>query len=379
VVALSNPPRSVKSRSAIVASSIIRPSVAPSAFGASGGFDGFVGVDVSKPVLDVHLSGVRASLGGGGGAEAAALRFTNDAGGIAALIARLGGLPASTPATGTAAATASAPAAACCAVRLVVLEATGGYEDALLAALLAAGVPVARANPLRVRRFAEGRGHFAKTDRIDARVLADYARLNGDRLHPAAMLSDNMRMLRELVARRRQLVEQCVANRNQLEHATLAAVRKSVQRTVTHLKEEVEAVEAEIQAIIDADPPLLARQAKLESVQGIGPRVARVIVSEFPELGRIGRAQAAALVGVAPFNDDSGTHTGARSIRGGRHTVRAAIYMATLVATRHNPVIRDHYQHLLGRGKPKKVALVACMRKMVNHLTTLLAEPAGDA
>ena len=114
------------------------------------------------------------------------------------------------------------------------------------------------------------------------------------------------------------------------------AICKSVQRTVTHLKEEVEAVEAEIQAIIDADPPLLARQAKLESVQGIGPRVARVIVSEFPELGRIGRAQAAALVGVAPFNDDSGTHTGARSIRGGRHTVRAAIYMATLVATRQS-------------------------------------------
>jgi transposase len=182
-------------------------------------------------------------------------------------------------------------------------------------------------------------------------------------------------MLRQLVARRRQLVEQCVANRNQLEHATVPAVRASVGRTVKHLREEVAAVEALIQAAIDAEPDLLARQQTLETVVGIGARVARVLVSELPELGRIGRAQVAALVGVAPFNDDSGGRAGARSIRGGRHTVRSALYMATLVAARHNPVIRDHYKHLQARGKPKKLALVACMRKMLNHLTTLLAEP----
>jgi transposase len=140
---------------------------------------------------------------------------------------------------------------------------------------------------------------------------------------------------------------------------------------------EVEAVEAAIQRVIDADPELVARRAKLESVKGIGPRVARVLVSEMPELGRIGRAEAAAPVGVAPSNDDSGGRGGGRHIRGGRPTVRAALYMAALVATRHSPVVRDHYRQLLARGKPKKVALVACMHKMLNHLTSLLAGPKG--
>jgi transposase len=339
VVAQLVPPAAVSSPLAPAAAAAAAPPA---------GFDGFVGVDVCKPHLDVHL--------GGCARPDAAPRFANDAAGVAALVGRLRGL--------------ASPA-----VRLVVLEATGGYEDPLLHALVAAGVPVARANPLRVRRFAESRGQFAKTDPIDARVLADYARLNGDRLHPAAAAGEDTRALRELVARRRQLVEQSVANRNQREHAASAAVRASVDRTVRHLAEEVAAVEAAIQALVDADPELLARQRKLESVTGIGPRVARVLVSELPELGRVGRAAAAALVGVAPFNDDSGGRNGGRHIRGGRPTVRAALYMAALVATRHNPVIRAHYRQLLARGKPKKVALVACMRKLVNHLTTLLAEP----
>lgn len=307
-------------------------------------FNGFVGVDVSKPGLDI-------CLGGG----AAPFNLDNTAAGIASLIKRLKAQPV--------------------AARLVVVEATGGYENKLLEALLIAEIPVARVNPQRPRCFAESRGVHAKTDPIDARILADFARFNEDLLHQAALVSENMTMLRALVARRRQLVEQCVINQNQREHATLAAVRDSVNRMVKLLRAEVVAVELLIQAAIDSDPALMARQEKLETVKGIGKRVARVIVSEMPELGIIGRAQAAALVGVAPFNDDSGKRNGTRSIRGGRCTVRAAIYMATLVASRYNPVIKAHYQHLLSRGKPKKVALVACMRKMINHLTVLLAEP----
>jgi transposase len=221
---------------------------------------------------------------------------------------------------------------------------------------------------------------LAKTDRIDAAVLADFGHKHADALRPLAAPGDNaavllmLRDLRELVARRRQLVDQCVANRCQREHATLPAVRRSVDRTVKHLSAEVKAVEAEVQRLIDADAGLAARQKALLAVPGIGPRVSRVLVSELPELGGLDRRRIAALVGVAPLNDDSGARAGARHIRGGRATVRAALYMATLVATRHDPVIRDHYRRLRAAGKPKKVALVACMRKRLNYLTSLLSK-----
>jgi transposase len=258
--------------------------------------------------------------------------------------------------------------------KLVVIEATGGYERRLVEGLLDGGVPVALVNPLRVRRFAQSRGVLAKTDKIDAAVLADFGRANGDALRPLRRLGDNARVLKELTARRRQLVEQCVANKSQREHATAPAVRRSVDRTIKHLCKEIQTVEAEIQELIDADAALAQRQKKLLAVTGIGLRVSRVLVSELPELGVIDRRQIAALVGVAPFNDDSGTHAGRRHIRGGRATVRAALYMATLVATRHDPVITEHYRRLLANGKPRKVALVACMRKRLNYLTSLLSE-----
>lgn len=181
-------------------------------------------------------------------------------------------------------------------------------------------------------------------------------------------------MLRELTTRRRQLVEQTVASKSQLEHVTLPALRESIDRTIKHLCAEILEIETLIQDRIDNDPDLKARQTKLLDVKGIGPRVSRVLVSEMPELGRIDKRKAAALIGVAPFNDDSGTHTGQRRIQGGRATVRTALYMATLVAARHDPVIKARYEHLKSRGKPKKVALVACMRTMVNYLTAVLAE-----
>lgn len=258
--------------------------------------------------------------------------------------------------------------------RLIALEATGGYERTLLHALIDARLPVVRLNPLRVRRFAQSRGILAKTDAIDARVIADFARHNADQLSPMRPVSENARMLRELTTRRRQLVEQTVASKSQREHVTLAALRHSIDRTIKHLCVEIREVERLIQERIDADADLKGRQARLLAVKGIGPRVSRVLVSELPELGRIDKRKAAALVGVAPFNDDSGKHVGRRTIQGGRAAVRAALYMATLVATRHDPVIKARYEHLKARGKPKKVALVACMRTMVNYLTAVLAE-----
>lgn len=301
----------------------------------------FVGVDVSKARLDVCLGDGSAPLSAG-----------NDRRGVASLVGRLRRRP----------------------VGLLALEATGGYERPLLRGLLGAGVPVVRVNPLRVRRFAQSRGVLAKTDRLDASVLADFARANAAALRPERPAGENAGMLRELTARRRQLVEQCTANKCQAEHATLKAVRDSVRRTVAHLREEIALVEAEIQRLIDADAALASRQRRLLAVKGIGPRVSRVLVSELPELGSLDRRRIAALVGVAPFNDDSGGRSGARHIRGGRATVRAALYMATLVAVRHDPVMHGHYQRLKAAGKPKKVALVACMRKKLNHLTSLLRE-----
>ena len=301
----------------------------------------FVGVDVSKGRLDVCL-----------GDGSAPLPLPNDRRGVGALVRRLRRRP----------------------VALVALESTGGYERALVRALLRARVPVARVNPLRVRRFAQSRGVLAKADPLDASVLSDFARANADALRPLQPPGENAEMLRELTARRRQLVEQCVANRGQREHATLKAVRDSVDRTVKHLRGEIALLEAEIQRLIDADAALAARQKKLLSVKGVGRRVSAVLVSELPELGELDRRKIAALVGVAPFNDDSGGRSGPRHIRGGRGTVRAALYMATLVAARHDPVMRQHYQRLKAAGKPKKVALVACMRKKLNHLTSLLKD-----
>jgi len=258
--------------------------------------------------------------------------------------------------------------------KLIAMEATGGYERSLMHALIDARLPVVRLNPLRVRRFAQSRGLLAKTDRIDACVIADFARLNADRLSPMQPIGETACMLRELTTRRRQLVEQTVASKSQLEHVTLKPIRQSIDRTIKHLCKEIHQIESLIQELIDNDAALQTRQQKLLAVKGIGPRVSRVLVSELPELGQLGRRQIAALVGVAPFNDDSGSHAGQRRIQGGRATVRAALYMATLVAVRHDPILKARYDHLKQRGKPKKLALVACMRSMLNYLTSILAD-----
>lgn len=301
-----------------------------------------VGIDVSKHHLDVYVHPLDQSW-----------RVDNSAAGLAALRQRLQPWP----------------------LYRIAVESTGGYERDLLRMLLEAEAPVALVNPRPVRAFARGLNQLAKTDRLDARVLALYAHHAQPRL--ADRHGPEIDSLRELVARRRQLVEALTVQRNQREHARLDAVGESIDRTIQHLRVELLGIEALVQQIIDAHPELQRRYRLMQTIIGVGPATARVLVSELPELGQRDRRQLAALAGVAPFNDDSGRHQGPRHIRGGRPTVRCALYMAALVAARRDPIVRDYYQGLRRRGKPAKVALVACMRKILNHLNALLTAPKG--
>jgi transposase len=301
-----------------------------------------VGIDVSKHHLDVYVHPLNQSL-----------RVDNTTEGLAQLHQHLQPLP----------------------LYRVAVESTGGYERDLMLMLLEAHAPVALVNPRPVRDFARGLNQLAKTDRLDARVLALYAHHAQPR--PATLVEPALQNLRDLVARRRQLVEAVTVQRNQREHARLEAVRESIDRTTQHLRIELLAIEGLIQQIIDAQPDMQRRYRTMQTVIGVGPATARVLVSELPELGHRDRRQLAALVGVAPFNDDSGRHQGPRHIRGGRPNVRCALYMAALTAVRRDPIVRAYYQGLRQRGKPAKVALVACMRKMLNHLNALLTATQG--
>lgn len=305
---------------------------------ASGGAGVCVGIDVSKSHLDVYLHPSSQSL-----------RVENSTEGLAHLHQWLHPLP----------------------LHHIAIESTGGYEQDVLSMLLEAGAPVSLVNPRPVRHFALGLNLLAKTDRIDARVLALYAEHVRPRL--AVPIPSDVQELRELVARRGQLVEQLTVQKNQRGHAHLEAVRDSMERTIRHLRTELLAIESLIQQIIDTHPEMQQRCRLLQSVIGVGPVTARVLVSELPELGHRDRRPLAALVGIAPFNQDSGQWQGPRHIRGGRATVRCALYMAAVSAARHNPVVRDYYRRLRERGKPAKVALVACMHKILNHLNALMA------
>lgn len=256
--------------------------------------------------------------------------------------------------------------------RLIVIESTGGYERKLLHALMNARLPVAHVNPKPVRHFARVLNLLAKTDRLDARVLALYGQLVNPQ--PIADSTQQQDDLRELIARRRQLVGDLVRQRNHREHATHAVVRESVRRMTAALHAELEAVETEVQRLIDADASRQHRYDKLLTVKGVGPATARVLVTELPELGHTDRKKITALAGLAPVADDSGSRQGPRHIQGGRAAVRCALYMAALVASRHNPVIRDYYTRLKAAGKPKKVALVAAMHKLLLHLNSILTE-----
>lgn len=254
--------------------------------------------------------------------------------------------------------------------RVVVIEATGGYERAIVAAAAAARLPVAVVNPRQVRAFAQALGRTAKTDAIDATVLA----LFGARVQPAVrpVADAETQALAALVARRRQLLEMLHAERQRLDQAPTPAVRRNLRQHVRWLERRIADVDDEIGGAIERSPVWRVHENLLRSVPGVGPIVARTLLADLPELGTLDRRAIAALVGVAPFNRDSGRWRGQRRIRGGRAPVRAALYMAALVAMRHNAVLRAFYAHLRAAGKPAKVALVAVMRKLLTILNAMV-------
>jgi transposase len=255
--------------------------------------------------------------------------------------------------------------------QVVVLEASGGYEAPVVAAMAVAGLPVAVVNPRHVRAFARASGRLAKTDRIDAQVLAAFGAVMQPVVRPVpdAALAD----LRALVSRRQQLLEMLGAERNRHRLAR-KAVRGSVATVMRTLEKALHRLDDDLAQQIAASPHWQAQADLLQSVPGVGPVTARTLLAHLPELGHVDRQPLAALIGVAPYNCDSGHRRGTRAIWGGRPDVRRPLYMATVVATRHNPVIRAFYQRLCTAGKPRKVALVAAMRKLATLLNAMLRD-----
>jgi transposase len=254
---------------------------------------------------------------------------------------------------------------------LVVLEATGGYQVPILASLLAAGIPAVAVNPRQARDFARAVGLLEKTDAVDARMLARFAASVRPevRIRPANAPDD---AFNELLARRRQIIEMLGAERNRLAQARSKKVIRDVKAHVDWLKKRLRDVDKELDSEITKHPNWDARMELIESAKGVGRVTAMTLLSAVPELGMLGRKAIAKLVGVAPLADDSGKQRGKRSIWGGRSEVRAVLYMAALTATKRNPVIRDFYQQLLKRGKEKKLAIVACMRKLLVILNAMV-------
>ncbi len=255
---------------------------------------------------------------------------------------------------------------------LVVLEATGGYETPIAAACAGAGLPVAVVNPRQVRAFAQALGRTAKTDAIDATVLA----LFGARVQPAAraMPDAATQALAALVARRRQLLDMLGAEQRRLLQATTTPVRRDLRTHIRWLERRLADVDDDLTGAIQASAVWRVQDDLLQSVPGIGPTTARTLLAELPELGQLDRRRIAALVGVAPFNRDSGQWRGRRTIWGGRASVRRTLYMAALVASRHNPLLRAFYQRLRHAGKAPKVALVAVMRKLLTIVNAMLRD-----
>jgi transposase len=252
---------------------------------------------------------------------------------------------------------------------LVVLEATGGLELPLVGDLLSAQLPVVVVNPRQVRDFAKALGKLAKTDALDARVLAQFGEATKPQIRPLA--DAQTQELQAVVARRRQLVGMLTAEKNRLRTAT-PRVQPQLQEHIQWLQRHLEEVDQDLRDLIRSSPAWRTKEKLLRSTPGVGPVLSSTLVAQVPELGQLDRRQVSALVGVAPFNRDSGTLRGKRTVWGGRSSVRATLYMATLVATRFNPVIKAFYQRLLEAGKPKKVALTACMRKLLTILNSMV-------
>jgi transposase len=297
----------------------------------------FVGIDVSKDRLDVH---VRPS-----GRAFAVMR--NDKG-LALLIGDLRDL----------------------APDLIVLEATGGFEITVAAALAAAGLPLAVVNPRQIRDFARATGRLAKTDALDAEVIALFA--ERIRPEPRPIADADSQALGELVARRRQVVEMIGMESNRLRQARTPRVQRTISATLKTLQAQLAELDHEINDTVRGSPVWRATDDLLTSVPGVGDVTARTLIADLPELGQLDRRRIAALVGLAPVNRDSGQMRGRRAIAGGRTVVRNVLYMATLAAVRWNPVIKQHYESLVERGRPKKVALVACMRRLLGILNAII-------
>jgi transposase len=299
----------------------------------------FVGIDVGRDRLDVHIR-----------PEGRHFVVANDAAGLAELVARLEPDPPT----------------------LIVLEASGGYERPAAVALLERGLAVAVVNPRQTRKFAQALGQLAKTDKIDAAVLAHFA----EAIRPAArvVVDGTTQQLQTLLARRRQLVVMKNAEKQRLGKAADPLARRSFKAVITSLDKQLSVIDKAIGRLIEADPALALKLDRLKTVPGIGDVSARMLIAELPELGCATRHEIAALTGIAPINRDSGRYRGRRRIQGGRVAVRGPLYMATLVAIRHNPLIRPFYRHLRAVGKPAKVALVACMRKLLTVLNAMLRD-----
>ena len=309
----------------------------------------FIGIDVSKAWLDIAVRRHGAQGDPSGAASGEHWRYANEEAGIAELVARLRAL---TPAP-----------------QQIVLEATGGLERLVASALALADLPVAVVNPRQVRDFAKATGRLAKTDALDAAVLAHFAAVIPSTPRPLPDAASQA--LAALVERRRQLVGMLTAERNRAQQA-LPAVRPHIATHIAWLKQALADLDRELDQALRASPLWREREHLLRSVPGIGPTVARTLIAQLPELGQIPRKRLATLVGVAPLNRDSGAWRGSRTIWGGRAHVRAALYMATLVGIRHNPALRAFYERLLARGKPKKVALIACLHKLLTILDAVL-------
>jgi transposase len=299
----------------------------------------YVGIDVAKATLDVAI-----------GSDGELVQVENNEAGIAQLIQRLGEV----------------------APRLVVLEATGGYESLVAGAIAGREIAVAVVNPRQVRDFAKATGVLAKTDRIDARVLARFA--EAVRPEPRPLPTAEAKELEAFLSRRRQLVDMLTMEKNRLSIATTERMKKSLKKHIDWLEEALRRANDDIDKTIRNSPAWREQEDLLRSMPGIGPVSARTMLADLPELGQLNRKKIAALVGVAPLNRDSGTLQGTRTCWGGRASVRQVLYMATVSAVRCNPVIRRTYVSLRDRGKKHKVALVACMRKLLTILTAMVRD-----
>ena len=299
----------------------------------------FVGADIAKDQVDVHIRPTDERV-----------QFSRDEAGLAELVARLQPLGP----------------------RLVVLEATGGYEIPVAAALASAGVPVAVVNPRQIRDFARATGQLAKTDALDARIMALFAEVVQPTPRPLPTAA--AQALGDLVARRRQLIEMLGAERNRHQQARDPHLQRRIATHVRWLTKALAELDTDLADTIRSSPIWRERDNLLQSVPGIGDVTAYTLLADLPELGRLDRRKIAALVGVAPMNRDSGHWRGRRTIAGGRPAVRSVLYMATLTAVRFNPALAHFYQRLTAAGRPKKVALTAAMRKLLTILNAMLRD-----